>query len=177
MAKVAVTTTLFLALIVTMACGDDAATTTASPTKAGGTSPGSALAVLTAVGRSLPQFPDLVADEEYIYTGGELTESIYWSRASVGEVIHFYYEQMPPLRWEITLGPSYTTVPRSEKESGGERSTIGFSRGGFVVTVTAADDPEKDPSRGTTRLGIRIERTDPAATVPPSIPTLPSEGF
>lgn len=181
MVRIAATCTVFLVLFAGFACsGGEEIMPTASPARTvdHGASPGSVLDVLTGVGRSLPPFPDFVVDEEYIYTGGESTESIYWSRAPAREVIHFYYEQMPPLRWDITFGPSWTTVPGSDKASGGETSTIGFSRGGFIVTVTAADDPEKDPSRGTTRVGIRIERTDPAATVPPFIPTPTSaEGY
>jgi hypothetical protein len=170
------------AIVFAVACADDDdVTPTPSPTPTAAQTvtpePGSTLDVLTSVGQSLPKFADFVVDQEYVYTGGELTDSIYWSNASVREVIHFYYEQMPPLRWDIIFGPSTTTASTSDKDGGGETSTITFSRGGFTVTVTATDDPEKDASRGVTRVGIRVERTDPAATVPPSIPTPTSEGF
>jgi hypothetical protein len=164
-----------LTLILTaVACGDDDETDSV-PTQ----SSGDTLTILKGVGESIPRFPNLTVDEEYIYTGGERTESIYWTHEPPNYVVHFYYEQFPPVGWDITAGPTWTTQPTSDKDSDThETGTLTLSRGGFDVTITVVEDQEKDPQRGTTRVGIAIERTDPAATVPPILPTPSSaEGF
>ena len=129
--------------------------------------PGAALQVLIIVGDGLPRFPNLVVDQEYIYTGGDVTDSIYWSGDPVDYMKHFYWEKLPPAGWNATGG--WTAVPADSKDAA--TSWLVAERGGFRAEFTVAEGVEKDSELGTTRLGIRIKRLDPSATAPPVLPS------
>jgi hypothetical protein len=163
-----------LAGLTALSCGgdDDQATPTATPVDA--------LPILKAVGDGLPRDPALTVDEEYVYTGGESTDSVYWSKDPAQYVIHFYWEQLPPVGWDVGVDvPTLTAQPTSDKDPDVHQTAVLIAtRGAFRVTITAVDNVQKDPARGTVRVSIAIERTDPSATPPPILPSPTSaEGF
>lgn len=165
---------LLVGLTATSCGGDDdqQATPTVTPTSA------DALPILKGVGDGLPRYPGLTVDEEYIYTGGEVAESVYWSKDPVNYVVHFYWEHLPPAGWDVGASvPTLTTEPTSSKDSNvHQTATLTSTRGGFKVTITVVDNIQKAPARGTTSVDVAIERTDPSATVPPVLPsTTPAE--
>jgi hypothetical protein len=162
---VAATALVLLAGLAAVSCGGDG--DQATPT------PGDALLVLKGVGDGLPRDPSLTVDEEYIYTGGESTESVYWSKDPANYVIHFYWEHLPPAGWDFGADvPTLTAQPTSDKDPDvHQTATLTATRGGFKVTVSVVDNVQKDPARGTTRVSLAIERTDPTATVPPVLPS------
>jgi hypothetical protein len=164
---------VLLAGLTAASCGGDG-DQQATPT------PGDALPILEGAGDSLPRYPGLTVDEKYIYTGGEATESIYWSKDPANYVVHFYWEQLPPVGWDIPGSPpTLTTQPTSDKDPDvHQTATLTAARGGFKVSVIVVDNVQKDPARGTTRVTVAIERTDPAATVPAVLPSpSPAESF
>jgi len=136
-------------------------------------SPGgvSALPVLKAVGESLPRYPALAVDEEYIYTGGEETESLYWSHDPPEYLMHFFWESLPAEGWSFASNPAWTQPSPNDKDGSGQAGTWSVSKSAFRLEITVTGGVQKDPQRGTTRLGIRIIRTDPSATAPPDLPT------
>jgi hypothetical protein len=164
---------VLLAGLTAVSCGDDdQATPTATPVDA--------LPVLKGVGDGLPRDPALTVDEEYIYTGGESTESVYWSKDPAQYVIHFYWEQLPPVGWDFGADvPTLTAQPTSDKDPDvHQTATLIAIRGAFRVTITVVDNVQKDPARGTVRVSIGIDRTDPSATAPPVLPSpSPAESF
>jgi hypothetical protein len=168
---------LLVGLTATSCGGDDdqQATPTVTPTSA------DALPILKGVGEGLPRYPGLTVDEEYIYTGGESTESVYWSKDFANSVIHFYWEHLPPTGWDVGADvPTLTTQPTSDKDPDvHQAATLTATRGGFKVSVIVVDNVQKDPARGTTRVSVGIERIDPNATVPPILPspTSPEPGI
>jgi hypothetical protein len=166
----AIAALIVLAGLTAVSCGDDddqQAPQTPTPT------PVDALPILKGVGDGLPRDPGLTVDEEYIYTGGEFTESVYWSKDPAQYAIHFYWEHLPPAGWDVGSDvPTLTAQPTNEKDPNVHQgATLTATRGGFTVTVTVVDNVQKDPARGTVRVGVAIERTDAKATVPPILPS------
>ncbi len=164
---------VLLAALAAASCGgDDNQQTTPTPTS------GDVRTILKGVGDGLPRYPGLAVDEEYIFNGGESTDSVYWSQNPANYVIHFYWEHLPPAGWDVGADvPTLTAQPTNDKDPDvHQTATLTATRGGFTVTITVVDNVQKDPARGTTRVGIAIERTDPSATVPPILPsTTPGE--
>jgi hypothetical protein len=159
---------VLLAGLTAVSCGgDDGQQATPTPTS------GDVRPILKGVGDGLPRYPGLAVDEEYIFNGGESTESVYWSQDPANYVIHFYWEHLPPAGWDVGADvPTLTTEPTSDKDPNvHQTATLTATRGGFKVTVTVVDNIQKDPARGTTGVSVAIERTDPNATVPPILPS------
>jgi hypothetical protein len=160
---------LLAALAAASCSGDDSQQATATPTPTGS----DALPILKGVGAGLPLYPGLTVYEEYIYTAADSTDSVNLSQDPTNYVIHFYWEHLPPAGWDLGASePTLSTEPTSIKDTAVHQTgTLIATRGGFKVTVTVVDNIQKDPARGTTRVDVAIERTDPNATVPPIPPS------
>jgi hypothetical protein len=111
---VAATALVLLVGLATVSCGsDDDKQTTVSVTP----TPADALQILKGVGDGLSRYEGLTVDEEYIYTGGEFTESVYWSKDPAQYVMHFYWEHLPPAGWDVGSDvPMLTAQPTNEKD-------------------------------------------------------------
>ncbi len=116
---------------------------------------------LAALRDEIPKPAYTVTDEDSIYTGGPTLGSIYWSKLAVPEVITFFETQLSKRGWEVSSRSPLHLRPADEKSSGGSDMTVTFVKGPATVTVSAAQNVDKDPARGTTRIGIEVE--DPSA--------------
>ena len=107
---------------------------------------------------SLPVPSSWTVDQKNIYTGGGVLESVFWSKTTPSEVTHAFARDMSGRGWRVTAGPSDGVAVATDKSAGGATSTVTFSDSNFTVTVTASENTEQDPSRGTTTIGVRVQR-------------------
>lgn len=127
---------------------------------------GDAPAGLAEIHDQLPRPADAIVDEDEVYTGGSVLGSIYWSKQSVSEIIGFYEQRMSAGGWEVVSVTRPSKVPATDKAAEHEIASATFQQGSSTVTITAAENREKDPERGTTRIGISIEDKSVDLTAP-----------
>ncbi len=106
----------------------------------------------------LPQLPGSVADEINIYTGGPVLEAVYWAKDTPTNVVGFFQREMSLLGWQAQGSVSVAPPQPNAKDAGTTGLSLTFVKHSFRVTVGVGENIAKDAARGTTRIGILIER-------------------